>query len=265
MTITIIGETNRRTNYNPNLAEKLAKKIEEDERQKELEEKLKKKELKEEKEEPIITTASARYEIIDGETYAKAVQKLRDMSAIPFTFKQNIEARVSNYNTLENLDGSKRTIEERLLLFNISLDSCTGIVNKAYSSRFKIIPYCLGLINIMPVSSNIKGLLADYEKTGGDELFTGWAKYDNDIIPEDVITHPAWLASLENDKELLKKYVSIYFKEFKKQRGMGFWVSKLESNEELRPLYLHSGKRFDNSGAYQGHLNDHTRFLRLKP
>jgi hypothetical protein len=47
MTITIIGDTNRRTSYNPNLAEKLAEQIEEDERQKELEAKLKKKDKQE--------------------------------------------------------------------------------------------------------------------------------------------------------------------------------------------------------------------------
>jgi hypothetical protein len=48
MTITIIGDTNRRTSYNPNLAEKLAKQIEEEERQKGLQAKLKKKKKSEE-------------------------------------------------------------------------------------------------------------------------------------------------------------------------------------------------------------------------
>ena len=74
--------------------------------------------------------------------------ELPDKSKIyrPLTFKENIEARVNEYNRDNNLDGSKRTFEQKIELFNTWIDSCTGIAYKKYDASnnnpvtFKIIP-----------------------------------------------------------------------------------------------------------------------------
>ena len=66
----------------------------------------------------------------------------------PLTFRENLEARVKEYETLQHPDGRAKTAEERQALFLKWLDSCTGIAYKANTTKFKVIPECLPLITI---------------------------------------------------------------------------------------------------------------------
>ncbi|MBI5002685.1 J domain-containing protein, partial [Candidatus Woesearchaeota archaeon] len=58
----------------------------------------------------------------------------------PLTFKEGIVARLREFNTLHNPDGSARSLDDRLVLFSRWNDSCTGIAKKAGTTKFKIIP-----------------------------------------------------------------------------------------------------------------------------
>jgi len=182
-------------------------------------------------------------QIIEIHQYAKAIQKLRDTNSKPFSFKQNIEARVKDYNTLKNPDGSTRSREERLRLFNVCLhlDSCTGIAYKAESTKFKIIPESQELIKI-PADFSDAFLTINYSNINGTELDSSEpnVKYDTPLTKNRILKHPAWQTALENDKALLEEYANIYFKEYKKEKAMAFYVLQNTQEDQLKELVLGS-------------------------
>ncbi|MBW2993433.1 hypothetical protein KY317_02570 [Candidatus Woesearchaeota archaeon] len=228
-----------------------------------------------------------RYKITPrADTYAMGVHALRDSATRlhplfkqesgekiirPLTFRENIEAKIADYETLKNPDGSERTKEERLILFNAWLSSCTGVVYRANSTRFKIIPLCKELIMI---DKNVKeDLPVDYDSMAGVELDHDEARYDELLNKSKVLEHPAWITALEDDKALLKNYADIVFDLIKKNESMGFWViNKINKNEvgdkskadkdELRVLCLDS---IDNNSFAYGYNNfDYdVRFVQL--
>ena len=100
-----------------------------------------------------------KYELMDksSDTYALGVEAVRHLAIAnpqhngiyrPFTFKENIEAKVNDYNTEKNPDGSKKTEEEKKRLFETWLDSSTGIAYKKKSTKYKIIQVSNELITI---------------------------------------------------------------------------------------------------------------------
>ena len=56
----------------------------------------------------------------------------------PNTFLENILARMHDYETLKNPDGSDRSLEKRKLLFDTWLDSCCGVAYQAGTTKFKL-------------------------------------------------------------------------------------------------------------------------------
>ncbi|MFH1456327.1 MAG: hypothetical protein ABIF40_05260, partial [archaeon] len=97
-------------------------------------------------------------------TYALGVHKLRNECKLedshptfvldgnrvfrPLTFRETIEARVNDYETLKDRDGNVRSKEDQLKLFKRYLHSCTGVAYKKSTTKFKIIPVCADLIGI---------------------------------------------------------------------------------------------------------------------
>ena len=153
-------------------------------------------------------------------TYAQGGQALRKMGATPLTFKENIQARVEAYESGNHY------------LFDTWLDSCTGIVYKAETTEFKIVPNCEQLRNISKDFSK-KFLSVDYSKIEGYELDSGrklfGIKYNKSLTKAEIIEHPAWLAVMEEDKALLKTYMDIVFVEYATKYGatshlMGFYA-----------------------------------------
>lgn len=185
----------------------------------------------------------------------------------PLTFRENIEARIIDYNRDKNIDGSKRTDAQKLELFNTWIDSCTGIAYKKKTKLFKISPICGELITI-DNGFNSAFLPVDYSKFSGNELDSSMGVYNQDLSLSQVLVHPAWIAALEDDKALLKEYAGITFNilktKYSKEEGMGFYVRSDTTKDELRALYVNLIGS-DSSAIGYDNLSDYARFLLVAP
>src|SRR3989344_2464139 len=189
-----------------------------------------------------------RYELMpQANTYALGVEAVRTSATLnpqhngiyrPLTFKETIEAKVKDYEILTNPDGSERTPEERLRLFNTWLDSSTGIAFKKGSTLFKIINECNELITI-DSAFNEAYLPVDYSKLQGNELDSSKGTYNKGLTKEQVIEHESWIAALQGDKSLLKNYADIVFNIKKENELMGFYVAKNTKEDQLRALCVY--------------------------
>ena len=184
----------------------------------------------------------------------------------PLTFKENIEARMKEYNTATNADGSPRTEEQKLYLFSRWLDSCMGIAYKKKSTRFTLISECEQLITIasdfnstfMPVSyRSIRGIELDSSQRG--IVYNDWLTQDH------VINHPAWKAAVGDDA-LLREYAGIVFPllqtKYNRDTGMAFFVDQNPDEVQLRALFV---SNLDNNSSAYGvnNLNSSGSFLRV--
>jgi len=220
-------------------------------------------------------------------TYAQGVQALRssyekgecpaqplfvkpDGSNVvrPLTFRENLRARIEDYNRLENSDGSQRNMEDRLkLLTERWLDSCTGVAYQSGTDKMKIILVCNELIEI-PSGFNDPFFPVNYANIEGFELDRSEAKYGELLTKDQVLNHPAWQAAVEDDKNLLKEYCDIVFSQlmekYSRDNGMRFWVRSTTENDELRALFVSILN--NNSYAYGiSNLGNNGSFLRVAP
>ena len=183
------------------------------------------------------------------------------------SFKENLQARIEDYNILNNSDGSAKTDDERLRLFNRWNDSCTGIAYKVGTTKFKIVYQSMELITI-DKEFEVGFLQVDYDSIDGIELDSNDAKYGTLLTSSQAKSHPAWLAAVENDNVLLSEYADIVFsllnEKYKKKDGMRFWVRSNTETDELRALWV--GDLGINSNAYgDNYLNDDGSFLLVAP
>ncbi|MDP3733976.1 MAG: hypothetical protein Q8R37_01995 [Nanoarchaeota archaeon] len=186
--------------------------------------------------------------VIDGKTVHR-----------PFTFKENIQARVEDFYTLYDENGKKRDLQDRLRLFNIWLDSCTGIAYKANSSKFKIIPQCEQLITIDEVF-NEQFLPIDYDSVDGIRLNRNEGTYNQLLTPEQVLNHPAWLAAVEENKPLLQEYINIVFSQ-RKGKNMGFWLrTNIMEDHQLRAVFVSNLSNNSNASG-NSNLSSYGAFL----
>ena len=220
------------------------------------------------------------------DTYAKGVHALRkasqkytasphptftksDGSQIyrPLTFKEVIQARVTDYNTLLDEEGNERTLEGRLRFFKKWIDSCTGMAYKANTTKFKLINVCPELITISK-GFNDNFLSINYDSVTGIELDSSKGKYDESLTKKEVINHKAWLAAVEEDKVLLKEYCDIVFDQLKKKygrdTGIGFYFFDVGEDDELRALFVDSLNNNSNAGGFS-YLNLSGSFLLVAP
>ena len=192
------------------------------------------------------------YDLIKADTYAAGVKQLRESYANgecpdhptingkvrPLRFAENLRARIEDYNRLTNPDGNKRTEQERKMLFTDTwLDSCAGVAYKVKSTKFKIIPECNALIDI-PNGFNNAFLTVDYSKIQGIELDSNNGEYGKSLTKQQVLSHPAWNAVVENDKALLSEYFDITANLTQRQELMGFYVLQNTNKDQLRALYV---------------------------
>ncbi|MFH0798481.1 MAG: hypothetical protein V1906_03660 [Candidatus Woesearchaeota archaeon] len=183
---------------------------------------------------------------------------LRSIIHRPLTFEENIRARLDDYNTLHNPDGSDRGEKERLRLFNTSLDSCTGVAYKKGTPLFKIITESEDLIHIGKGFNDIY-LPVDYSKLRGVELDRSQGKYNQLLTLKDAINHPAWNEAV-TDKPLLNEYANLIFR-LKIENNMGFWVRQNASQDELRALYVDNLNNNSSADGYYS-LDNGGRFVR---
>jgi len=219
------------------------------------------------------------YSFIEAKPYAVAVHKLRKSLADapsdihpkftisagthifrPLTFKENIEARINDYET-KNPDGSARTDAERQKLFKVYLDSCTGIAYKAGATKFKIAPICPELINI-DKSFNSEFKPVDYATFTGKEFDSSQDIYNSLLTETQFLNHKAYKFLYEEDANLMKAYWKIVHTLKPQDTLMGLWARKNTDADELRVLCVYD---LDNDSDANGFndLNYYARFLRV--
>ncbi|MDP2908647.1 MAG: hypothetical protein Q8N77_02465 [Nanoarchaeota archaeon] len=177
-------------------------------------------------------------EVIHADTYARGIAKLKEQGQKPFTFAENIEARIADYETNGDDAG----------LFNTYLDSVTGVAYKAHSTKFKLILMSDKLENI-PQDFNQRFIPINYGTEKGVELDSKKDKYDQFLTRGEAKNHEFWLAAMGGDKEKLAEYVDIWFNKKGSEKGMGVCLRSNTSQDELRALVLNSGNYDPDSNA----------------
>ena len=190
----------------------------------------------------------------------------------PLTFKENIAARVEDYETELNLDGTERSHDDRLRLFNRRwLTSSCGIAHKAKSSKFKLDLICQDLI-LLPKDFNSAHLPINYSSHPGIELDKTTGLYNQSLTKTEIMEHSGWLAAVEDEKDLLKTYRDIVFYELQQrnknkimpEKAMGFWLLNKPSDDQLRALFVGSlGSNSNANGNYD--LDNGGSFLQVTP
>ena len=162
----------------------------------------------------------------------------------PLTFRENLQARVDDFETLKNDDGSTRTIKDRLRLFDDLLDSCTGVAYSYLSGDFMILPLSKELITL-PKNFCDEFINVNYASLQGKgtALKRSQAKYNKPLTELEVISHPAWMAAMQEDISLLCTYASIVFNHLSdgKSKGMGFYLIAYVDRTQLRRLSVSRG------------------------
>ncbi len=115
------------------------------------------------------------------------------------TVKEILLARVDDFNREYNASDVKRSLDERITLFEHHLATCTGIAYKAGTGKIKIIPQCSQLIEIHPKHEK-DHIQVDYNLVDGEEL--DW--FADDYNVKDLLS-----TVVEGDASLLKEYQKI--------------------------------------------------------
>jgi len=194
------------------------------------------------------------YTIIPADTYALGVAALKDKGKVPFSFEQNIEARLQDYEA----KGDKSE------LFGTWLDSITGIAYKKRSTKFKVKPVCDELKNI-PAGFKKNFLPVDYKSFDGVELDSAepGVKYNQDLTREEAKAHKGWLAAMNGNQALLNKYVDTWFDKTRRKQGMGFYVISDTGEGQLRSVVL-SNDNYSSVVVSNRYLLDSARFVSEK-
>ena len=185
----------------------------------------------------------------------------------PLTFRENLAARVEDFNTLKDTRGKKRTLQDRLHLFDTSLNSCSSVAYKAGSTLFTIISQDQELLTL-PRNFTMPSLRTEYP-THDVSLDSTKGKYNCGLTESDILVHDAWLMAVEGDRVLLREAASITFSLLNQRHtlvnGMGFYVHKsLTLNDEKKALFI--GNLYGNSDAVGSYDLDSSRsFLRVAP
>ncbi len=212
------------------------------------------------------------YELMEEtSTYAEGVHALReacehdssthplfvrdDESRIyrPLTFREVLQAKVGDYNTLKDKDGATRSFEDRVRFFEHWVDSSTGIIYKAETTKFKIVPLCKPLVEI-DKDFNDAYLPIEYDSLEGHELDQSRSKYDELLSKAAILRHPAWLAAVGGDRALLQEYRNIVFNALKEKSretssAMGFYVMDETTEDQLRALFVYNLDSYSNANG----------------
>jgi hypothetical protein len=223
------------------------------------------------------------YSFIEDKPYAKTVHKLQNsLKANPnaihptftksdgskiyrqLTFKENIEARINDYETKLAPDGiTLRSDDERTKLFKKYLDSCTGFAYKSGSKMFKINPVCEDLI-IIDKSFNEEFKPIAYSSFQGKEFNSANGIYGSLLTKTQFLDHEAYRYLYDNDKNLMNAYWDIVHTLKPQDSLIGLWVRQNTTTDELRALFVYDIDY--NSYAYgNNYLSNNARFLLVAP
>ena len=231
----------------------------------------------------------ARFEITDRfDTYAKGVEFIRTIPITinsvqpifvmpnnsqvyrPLTTLASLEVMVNDYNRLKDANGKNRTQEDRERLFTNYKFTCTGVAYEKGGKKIKIIPQSTDLITI-PETHNTAFLTEDYVNASGQTLIVEKAKYNQLLTKDEVLAHPAWIASVEQTKhgrKVLEEYTNIVFDMLATKKnstkGMGFYITSNPTVDQLRALFVGSIDVYSGAGGGSG-LSCDARFLLVAP
>ncbi len=136
---------------------------------------------------------------------------------------------------------------EETLSFDRYYDSSTGIAYAGDNKdKFKLIPSSKDLIGVNPKTELYSGGIIltpeQYQAIQAQELTREDALFNQRLTEKQVLKHPAWLAAVNNDKELLRDYTSEVFRLsrelYNKIVAMGFFIGDLEKVPNLHALNL---------------------------
>lgn len=194
-----------------------------------------------------------KFKVIHFDNYAEGIAKLKEQKKKPFTFSENVEARIIDYE--ENIEDAR--------LFRSWLNSVTGVAYKSKSTKFKLILRSDKLENIVK-GFNQSFIPIDYSTEKGIEFDRKKGKYDQLLTREEVKNHEFWIAIMNGDKEKLARYVDIWFDEIgKREKGMGVYLGYNIEEDELWALTLGDGDDVSDAGAdygFYGCLDGDARF-----
>jgi len=173
--------------------------------------------------------------------------------ARPLTFKETVQARLDQYEQYKGKD---------LSLWTSSLDSCSAIAYKANSTKFKIIPVSDKLLDLE--HSRDSFVSVRYDDLPGDELDTEDDDYSEFLTFDQVVKHKGWLAVMENDGKLLRRYAEVAFAKLDIGIAMSFVTSINPRQNQLRALSASSSSLSCNCYGYRS-FNYNTRFARMSP
>ena len=171
----------------------------------------------------------------------------------PNTFLENILARMTDFNTLTNPDGTQRSMEERLKYFNTWLDSCCGVVCQAKTTNLQLILRCPQLISLAKDFAD--GFLpVDYASFQGIKLDSNNKTFARD----------AWMALLEGRTDVYTEYLSVLKAAKGKKVIPDFWKRQNTAADELRAVYVNNLDNYSNASGSNS-LSNGGRFLRRSP
>ena len=146
----------------------------------------------------------------------------------PKTFLENILLRMDDWETLENPDGSDRTLDERKRYFTTWLDSSCGIAYEKSTTNLKLRLQCPELIGIDKNFSE-ESLPIDYSSFINDVALDGSSQ---------TFARDGWLALLEGKEAVYTKYLKV-LKEIKgNDITPNFWKRQNCSKDNLRAVYV---------------------------
>ncbi len=177
-----------------------------------------------------------KLEILYAGTYAEGIAELKNKDWKPLTFYENVEVRIANY----------KFDDKNAESFKYRLDSVTGIVYKAYRTKFKLILRSDKLENI---GQGFKQhfIPIDYDAEKGIELDSKKGKYNQSLTRREAKNHEFWLVVMNGDKKRLAKFVDLWFDKTGEERGMGIYLRSNTMQDELRELVF--GYDFSGSNA----------------
>jgi len=222
------------------------------------------------------------YSTIEGSTYANAVHELQDSlrsnpSQVhpifisssgtklfrPLTYKENIEARINDFETKKNPDDTLRTDDELQELFKVYLDSCTGFAYKKDTTKFKINSICSELITIDEAfTKTFKSV--DYNSFQGVELDSKDDVYNSLLTKTQFLNHKGYGVLYDDDVSLMNAYWDIVHSLTSRDELLGLRVRQNTTKDELLALYVSSGDDISDADGGNG-LYANARFLRVAP
>ncbi len=225
--------------------------------------------------------------------YGQAKQKLEETAkndtGIPFyvvengkirqnTDRENLEARVHCLETKHNADGSERTPEERIELFETWLDSCTGCGYRKSSEdvskndEFKLVVKSPDLIGL---SHNFaqRFLSINYNSLDGIRLLHSKGIYNQPLTREKILTSEFHLAKVDYDVKFLGQYIDALEEAFRikkeldpnfkiPKKFMGAYIRNLNSisQDQLRALCVVNLVYGSDADDYWNLYDDDARF-----